>query len=176
MWICQNCGTENEDNFKFCWSCGENRAKAEVSPEPPPTAKPKTVEKIPEPPKPVEKTPEVKEKPPVDDDDVSPVITRVNPRPKTQMQKFDDDDDVLPMLDAGCRCRKRRTADGRRHFARKNRFLSIAVRARRTFSALQIFHCASRYCSLWSVRLCGKTKRTFPRCLRAIFFFRLPEF
>ena len=98
MWICQNCGTENEDNFKFCWSCGENRAKAEVSPEPPPTAKPKQVEKIPEPPKSVEKTSEAKEKPPVDDDDVSPVITRVNPRPKAQAQKFDDDDDVLPML------------------------------------------------------------------------------
>ena len=63
----QNCGTENEDNFKFCWSCGENRAKAEIPAEPPPTAKPKPVEKIPEPPKPVEKTPEVKEKPPVDD-------------------------------------------------------------------------------------------------------------
>ncbi len=98
MWFCQNCGTENEDNFKFCWSCGENRAKAEVSPEPPPTAKPKTVEKIPEPPKRIEKPPEVKEKPPVEDVDESPVKTRVNPRPKAQAQKFDDDDDVLPML------------------------------------------------------------------------------
>ena len=29
---------------------------------------------------------------------ISPVITRVNPRPKAQAQKFDDDDDVLPML------------------------------------------------------------------------------
>ena len=98
MWICKSCGTENEDNFKFCWSCGQNKAKAEVSPEPPPTAKPKQVEKIPEPPKPVEKTPEVKEKPPVEHVDESPVITRVNPKPKTQPQKFDDDEDVLPML------------------------------------------------------------------------------
>lgn len=28
MWICRNCGTENEDNFKFCWSCGQTREKS----------------------------------------------------------------------------------------------------------------------------------------------------
>lgn len=27
MWICQNCGTENEENFKFCWSCGQTKVK-----------------------------------------------------------------------------------------------------------------------------------------------------
>ena len=98
MWICKSCGTENEDNFRFCWSCGQNRAKAAIPVEPPPRVKPKQVEKIPESPKPVEKTPEVKEKPPVDDIDAPPVITRVNPRPKPQVQKVDDDEDVLPML------------------------------------------------------------------------------
>ena len=30
MWICTNCGTENEDNFKFCWSCGQTREKSRV--------------------------------------------------------------------------------------------------------------------------------------------------
>ena len=98
MWICKSCGTENEDNFKFCWSCGENRAKAEIPVEPPPKAKPKSVEKVPEPPKPVEKLPEVKEKPPIDDIDMPPVITRVNPRPKAHLQKSDDDEDILPMF------------------------------------------------------------------------------
>lgn len=28
MWICRNCGTENEDNFKFCWSCGQTQEKS----------------------------------------------------------------------------------------------------------------------------------------------------
>ena len=28
MWICRNCGTENEDNFKFCWSCGRTQEKS----------------------------------------------------------------------------------------------------------------------------------------------------
>lgn len=31
MWICRNCGTENEDNFKFCWSCGQTREKNKVA-------------------------------------------------------------------------------------------------------------------------------------------------
>ncbi|CAN5859830.1 hypothetical protein BH20ACI4_BH20ACI4_29870 [soil metagenome] len=83
MWICQDCGTENEDNFKFCWSCGQNKAQAETAPEPP---------------KPIEKIPEVKEKPPIEDVDEMPIITRVNPRPKAQSQKSDDDEDILPMF------------------------------------------------------------------------------
>lgn len=28
MWICINCGTENENNFKFCWSCGRTREQS----------------------------------------------------------------------------------------------------------------------------------------------------
>jgi hypothetical protein len=28
MWICRNCGTENEDNFKFWWSCGQTRERS----------------------------------------------------------------------------------------------------------------------------------------------------
>lgn len=28
MWICRNCETENEDNFKFCWSCGQTQEKS----------------------------------------------------------------------------------------------------------------------------------------------------
>lgn len=28
MWICRNCETENEDNFKFCWSCGQTSEKS----------------------------------------------------------------------------------------------------------------------------------------------------
>lgn len=28
MWICENCGTENEIKFKFCWSCGRTRAES----------------------------------------------------------------------------------------------------------------------------------------------------
>lgn len=26
MWICKNCQNQNEENFKFCWSCGESKA------------------------------------------------------------------------------------------------------------------------------------------------------
>lgn len=25
MWICKNCQNQNEENFKFCWSCGESK-------------------------------------------------------------------------------------------------------------------------------------------------------
>ena len=28
MWTCLNCGTENEENFKFCWSCGHTREQS----------------------------------------------------------------------------------------------------------------------------------------------------
>ncbi|MEO6588291.1 MAG: hypothetical protein ABIP06_03090 [Pyrinomonadaceae bacterium] len=28
MWICRNCKTENEDNFRFCWSCGQTSEKS----------------------------------------------------------------------------------------------------------------------------------------------------
>jgi hypothetical protein len=97
MWICRNCGTENEDNFKFCWSCGQNKPKAEPVPEPPQKIKPKPVEKIPEPPKPVEKIPDVKEKPPIaGNEGVSPVIK--DSKPKPHVQKVDDDEDILPMF------------------------------------------------------------------------------
>lgn len=98
MWICQKCGTENEDHFKFCWSCGQTKAKAEVSPEPPPTVQIRTVEPMPEPPKPIQKASEVKENPPADDIDLPPVTKRVNPKPKAQTQKSDDDEDILPMF------------------------------------------------------------------------------
>lgn len=27
MWTCGNCGTENEEKFKFCWSCGHTRTQ-----------------------------------------------------------------------------------------------------------------------------------------------------
>jgi hypothetical protein len=96
MWLCRNCETKNEDNFKFCWGCGQSRAKAEISPEPPPM-KTEPVKKIPEPPKPVEKIPEVKEKSPIDDnEDISPVITKITS--KSRVQKVDDDEDILPMF------------------------------------------------------------------------------
>ena len=26
MWICKNCENQNEENFKFCWSCGESKS------------------------------------------------------------------------------------------------------------------------------------------------------
>lgn len=46
MWICRNCGTENEEKFKFCWSCGRTRAESkpvEIKPE---------IKEIPKPPEP----------------------------------------------------------------------------------------------------------------------------
>ena len=138
MWICQNCGTENEDNFRFCWSCGENRAKAEIPVKSPPTAKPKPIEKIPEPPKPVEKTPEVKEKPPVDGNDGSPAITRINPRPKAQMQKVDDDEDILPMLARVAGVEKDKTLSDADTSLEKTGFI-IAVRVAGLFLLYKFF-------------------------------------
>lgn len=95
MWTCANCGTENEENFKFCWGCGRPRAQVEISPEPPP-AEHEPVEKVREPPRRVEQIREVKEKPQADEHtDVSPVNTRVTARSK---KIHTEDDDVLPML------------------------------------------------------------------------------
>ncbi len=89
MWICRNCQTENEENFKFCWGCGQSRAKAEIIPEPPPKTEPRQVEKI----------PEIKEKPNIAaEDDFPAEITRTESRPKASVQQTDDDEDVLPMF------------------------------------------------------------------------------
>jgi hypothetical protein len=30
MWICNNCGNQNEDNFKFCWSCGKPKSVKKI--------------------------------------------------------------------------------------------------------------------------------------------------
>lgn len=97
MWICRNCGTDNEDNFKFCWGCGQSRAKAEAVPEPPPV-KPKPVEKVPDQPKTVKSIPEPIEKPPVIKEEIPQIQPPTVSKPKPQFQKTNDDEEVLPML------------------------------------------------------------------------------
>ena len=89
MWICLNCGTENENNFKFCWSCGRTREESKPvevkevikeipeKPEPKkaPTREIKSVEEL----KPIEEIKPTREIKPVEE--TAPVeITRVEKR------------------------------------------------------------------------------------------------
>lgn len=137
MWTCRNCGTENEDNFKFCWGCGQNKAQAETAPEPPQPVKPETVEKISEPPKPIEKIPEVKERPPVEDVN-EPVITQVNPQPKAQIQKSGDDEDILPMFSRVAGVEKKEAINDADTSLEKTGF-TIAVRVAGLFLLYKFF-------------------------------------
>lgn len=96
MWICPKCQNENEDNFKFCWSCGltrqEIRAKPESkSPVTPPeikSSKPsesserESVKRASEP---------VNHRPAEDDEDVLPMFSRVS---GVEHESTADDEDV----------------------------------------------------------------------------------
>lgn len=81
MWICRNCGTENEDNFKFCWSCGQTREKSkpvEINNEV--LEIPKKPEPVKEPVREVRKIEEIKPA----DEIKPPEITKAEPRKTPQ--------------------------------------------------------------------------------------------
>ena len=84
MWTCHNCLNENEENFRFCWSCGLTRPEIEAPPE---VKIPIDAPKI-DPPKP----PEHFEPPPLKRE-----ITRNEPEVKPK-PRIADEPDILPML------------------------------------------------------------------------------
>lgn len=98
MWICRDCGTENEDNFKFCWSCGQTREKI------PTVETSKIIEDAP--PKPELKKENVREIKPSEDskpkiesksfEKIKPIETTKVERQKTQKNEIELFSTVLP--------------------------------------------------------------------------------
>jgi hypothetical protein len=79
MWICPKCGNENDENFRFCWSCGLTRPEIKAEPEVKIPVKAPKIE-TPKPPEPPKRE-----------------IVQNIPEPRKPL-KLDDEDDVLPMF------------------------------------------------------------------------------
>ena len=79
MWICQRCGNENEENFRFCWGCGRARPEIKAEPEATIPLEPPKIETS-KPPEPIRRE-----------------IVKDIPQP-IEHRKIDETEDVLPML------------------------------------------------------------------------------
>lgn len=80
MWMCLKCQNENEENFKFCWSCGLTRPEIKNEPEIKTSVEPPRIET----PKPIEP--------------IRSEIIKNNPEPKEHRVIEPDDEEVLPMF------------------------------------------------------------------------------
>jgi hypothetical protein len=132
MWICRHCKNESEENFKFCWSCGQSREKAELRPEPVPlaAANPKRAEK----PVAVTAPPQT-----TVDERVETSRTQIPARKQLPVKKSEtaEEEEVLPMLArvAGVEKRARLSGDD---LSLEEKVFRIAVRLVGLFFIYQV--------------------------------------
>lgn len=127
MWICRNCETENEENFKFCWSCGQTREKSK-------TVEIKEVEKeVSE--KPLPKKEPVREVKPVEEiktaNEIKPIETTNVEKRKPRLNEPELFATVLPYA--------ARTSDSSDEANLEVKVFRIAVRLAGLFLLYQVF-------------------------------------